>query len=406
MAKIVDIRLVPVQGAYYYEDIAALQARSLAESERWTAAPATPGFRKAREVAEALSIGITLDSGAVYWGDAVGVSYAGKAGRRGVYRAAEGAREIESLATPWLVGTEVGAFRALADRIDALDLHVASRYGLTQALLRAVAGEGRLTMTEVLCAEWELPIVAGPVPLQGSSGNDRYANADKMIVNRLAALPHSQVDDLAAQLGEEGELLLAYVRWLRARVEELGGLDYRPTLHLDVHGSVAKIFGNDVSAIARYLMALEKEASPYALRMESVFIAPTRAEQIEAFRALKEELEALGSGVKLVADEWANTKEDILEFARAGCVHMIHVKMPDLGAVHRSLEAVLGCRELGVDTLLGGSCIETELSAQVGVHVALACRPDVFLAKPGMGVNEAILITRNEMARALSLLNH
>jgi methylaspartate ammonia-lyase len=38
----------------------------------------------------------------------------------------------------------------------------------------------------------------------------------------------------------------------------------------------------------------------------------------------------------------------------------------------------------------------------VAVHVALACQPDVIMAKPGMGVDEAISLVENEMARTLA----
>jgi methylaspartate ammonia-lyase len=40
-------------------------------------------------------------------------------------------------------------------------------------------------------------------------------------------------------------------------------------------------------------------------------------------------------------------------------------------------------------------------SAQLAVHVALATRPDILMAKPGMGVDEAISLTQNEMTRTL-----
>jgi len=54
-------------------------------------------------------------------------------------------------------------------------------------------------------------------------------------------------------------------------------------------------------------------------------------------------------------------------------------------------------------SLLGGSCVETDLSAKVSVHVALATQPTALLAKPGMGIDEALQIMRNEMNRALLL---
>ncbi len=402
MPKITDIKLVPVQGAYYYEDIAALQAASVPEAERWFAPAVTPGFQRVREIAEAVSVGLVLDSGRVYWGDAIAVSYSGKAGRKGVFRSKAGIEEMTRLLRPALLGEDVASFRKLAENVDALDLHNASRYGASQALLQATAEVAGVTMTQVLCREWALPLVASPIPLQGSCGNDRYDNADKMIANRLAALPHTQVDDIPAQLGLRGEVLLEYVRWLKKRIQAFGFAGYSPTLHLDVHGSIGQIFKGDISRVAEYLRTLEAEVAPFALRMESVFIATTRQEQIDCLFKLKVRLAEAGSATKLVADEWANTKADIAEFARSGAVHMIHVKMPDLGSLHQSLEAVLDCRKQGVETLLGGSCIETDISTRASIHVALASRPNVFLTKPGMGVNEAIAFCRNEMSRTLS----
>ena len=104
-----------------------------------------------------------------------------------------------------------------------------------------------------------------------------------------------------------------------------------------------------------------------------------------------------------MADEWANTKEDMFEFAKAKCVDMIHIKMPDLGGIDETVNALVGLKKMGVSTLLGGSCVETDLSARVSVHVAIATQPTAFLAKPGMGIDEAIQIMKNEMNRALVL---
>jgi methylaspartate ammonia-lyase len=106
--------------------------------------------------------------------------------------------------------------------------------------------------------------------------------------------------------------------------------------------------------------------------------------------------------VHLVADEWANTLADIHAFVEAGAADMIQIKMPDLGSVHNSVEAVLACRANGVGAFLGGSYVETDLSARVSAHVALATRPDIIMAKPGMGVDEAISLVHNEMARTLA----
>ena len=67
---------------------------------------------------------------------------------------------------------------------------------------------------------------------------------------------------------------------------------------------------------------------------------------------------------------------------------------------------MLDCKAHGVVAHIGGSCSETERSAQVTVHLALGADADQLLAKPGMGVDEGLSIVRNEMERTLALAAH
>jgi methylaspartate ammonia-lyase len=129
----------------------------------------------------------------------------------------------------------------------------------------------------------------------------------------------------------------------------------------------------------------------------------TREEQIEALSALTAELDARGCDVELVADEWCNTLEDIKLFADKKAGHMVQIKTPDLGGVNNTIEAVLYCKEKGIGAYQGGTCNETDRSAQVCVHCAMATQPVQILAKPGMGVDEGYMIVNNEMQRILAL---
>jgi methylaspartate ammonia-lyase len=81
---------------------------------------------------------------------------------------------------------------------------------------------------------------------------------------------------------------------------------------------------------------------------------------------------------------------------------MIQIKMPDLGSIHNAVEARLACQDADVAAFLGGSYAETDLSARASVHVALACRSDLIMAKPGLEVDGAISLVQNEMARTLA----
>ncbi|MBI3430505.1 MAG: methylaspartate ammonia-lyase, partial [Actinobacteria bacterium] len=82
----------------------------------------------------------------------------------------------------------------------------------------------------------------------------------------------------------------------------------------------------------------------------------------------------------------------------------IHVKMPDLGGVNNTIEALLLIHKSGLGGYCGGTCNETDRSAQVSAHIAMACGAIQILAKPGMGVDEGMMIVGNEMARTAALV--
>lgn len=453
-----DILVVPAMGAYYFDDLTALQAAPLSPAERYIAQPVTPGFRRVREVAEALSVGLILEDGRIVWGDCVAVEFSGKAGRNPLFRAEEGLATIQQVVAPVLRGRPLTGFRELAAEVDSLvetvtvarpvtlaepdedsgeeprafsrrelfrllaptegeesppaeeieevsverQLHTAVRYGVSQALLSAVALARGVTMAEVVAEEYDLPLPTDPVPIHAQCGADRYAGADKMIARRVASLPHTLVDNIPEHLGGDGEVLAKYARWLRERIPQLSGDDYRPTIHLDVHGALGQIYGNNLGKILGYLYRLEGAVAPYPLRVESPLILESREAHIEAMKTLRDYIRIRKMKTHIVADEWANTLEDIQAFIAAQAADMIQIKMPDLGSVHNAIEAVLACKEAGVGAFLGGSCAETDLSAQVAAHIALATQPDLIMAKPGMGVDEGVALIHNEMARTLA----
>ena len=132
--------------------------------------------------------------------------------------------------------------------------------------------------------------------------------------------------------------------------------------------------------------------------------AEEREAQMIALKNLTAEIDRRGIGVELVADEWCNTLEDIRYFADNKAGHMVQIKTPDLGGINNIAEAVLYCKKKGIGAYQGGTCNETDRSAQVCVNIAMAVQPDQILAKPGMGVDEGYMIVYNEMQRILAYM--
>ena len=161
---------------------------------------------------------------------------------------------------------------------------------------------------------------------------------------------------------------------------------------------------NGLDEIIASSAKLEEIAKPFHLRIEGPMDCDCdRETQMVALAGLTRELDERGINVELVADEWCNTLEDIKLFADNKAGHMVQIKTPDLGGINNTIEAVLYCKEKGIGAYQGGTCNETDRSAQVCVHCAMATQPDQILAKPGMGVDEGFMIVYNEMNRIIAL---
>ena len=114
-------------------------------------------------------------------------------------------------------------------------------------------------------------------------------------------------------------------------------------------------------------------------------------------------MDEMGCSAEIVADEWCNTLEDIIDFSKEKAGHMAQIKTPDLGGINNAIEAVLYCQQHGMGAYLGGTCNETNRSAEICAHIAMATSPDQMLAKPGMGVDEGYMLVYNEMSRIIAL---
>jgi methylaspartate ammonia-lyase len=261
-------------------------------------------------------------------------------------------------------------------------------------------------MCEVVADEYGCEVSDKPIPIFTQSGDDRYNNSDKMILKRADVLPHALINNVEEKLGTRGEKLKEYVAWLRNRILNCRSDEsYCPVMHIDVYGTIGTAFGNNnYKEMADYIEDLGATAKPFHLRIEGPMDCDSnREDQIEALSALTKELDSRGCDVELVADEWCNTLEDIKLFADNKAGHMVQIKTPDLGGINNTIEAVLYCKSKGIGAYQGGTCNETDRSAQVCVSCAMATQPDQILAKPGMGVDEGFMIVNNEMNRILAL---
>ena len=409
--KIIDLVCSAGRTGFYFDDQRAIKQGAGHDGIFYVGQPVTEGFRSIRQAGESISVMIILEDGQIAYGDCAAVQYSGAGGRDPLFLAEDFIPVIEKHIKPQLVGREADDFRALcammeAIQVDGKRLHTAIRYGVSQAILDAVAkATGRL-MCEVVADEYGCTVSETPIDIFTQSGDDRYSNADKMIIKGAQVLPHALINNIDTKLGRDGEKLADYVAWLRDRILANRTDDsYLPVFHIDVYGTIGAAFGNtNYKAMADYIEKLGEIAKPFHLRIEGPMDCDVDVlTQMKALAGLTAELDARGCDVELVADEWCNTLEDIKLFADNKAGHMVQIKTPDLGGINNTIEAVLYCKEKGMGAYQGGTCNETDRSAQVCVHCAMATQPVQILAKPGMGVDEGYMIVFNEMERILAM---
>ncbi|KAL4877799.1 Methylaspartate ammonia-lyase C-terminus-domain-containing protein [Aspergillus karnatakaensis] len=393
---------------YFVKDLAAVRKSPSYDPLIDNIAPCTPGFNQVVQPGQVISILLHLPNGQVAVGDCVDVIFSGAANRDPLFIASEHLPLLQSVVQPWLLNCDITHFRANSVRIDSgwpelqhTRLHSAIRYGLSQALLAATACVQNCPAAEIMAREWGTTIAKQPIDILASCHRNDFLQLDRMIMKQVAILPHASFLHVH-DLGPEGRTLLQFVEKVSRRVQERGPKGYTPKLHFDVYGTTGDLFP-DADKLVSFLAKLQAAASPFALLIESPVIAATKEIQIARLADLRRRLRARAVPVQIVADEWCNTLQDTREFADAGAVDFVQVKMPDLGAIHNSIDAVLYCRERGVGCCLGGSANETDISARMTAHVALATGPDFLLSKPGIGADEGVMILTNEMRRTLAL---
>lgn len=410
--KIKNVILTKSYTGFYFDDQRAIKKDAAHDGFMYDGEALTDGFTQIRVPGEAISVQIILDDDSVAVGDCAAVQYSGAGGRDPLFLADDYIPKIQKYIIPHLIGEDLSTFKPLAEKYDQFEIdghrtHTAIRYGITQALLNAVAIANKKTMVEIIRDEYNASYhKIERVPIFAQTGDDRFTNVDKMILKEVDSMPHALINNVKEKLGYNGEILLEYISWIRNRIiSKRLKEDYAPILHVDVYGTIGIAFNQNIDRIIDYCKDLEKTASPFKIRLEGPIDTGDREGTMLALKEITKRLDDEKIGVEIVADEWCNTLEDIKYFADQKAGHVLQIKTPDLGGLNNIAEAILYCKNAGVGAYSGGTCNETNISAEATTSVAMACQADLCLAKPGMDVDGGFMIVKNMMERVIALIN-
>jgi len=394
---------------FYMDDKEAIREGAVEDGFVYKGEPKTPGFTRIRQPGQSVSVMFVLENGQIAYGDCAVAQYAASGGRE-IPPTAEALIEvIEKDVVHRFEGKDITEFKKTAEEFDRLvidghRLPSPIRYGVTQAILETVAIDRGVTMAEVIIDEYGLNPSLEPVRINAQSGDERYTNVDKMILKEAGMIPHGLINNVETKFGKNGEILLEYAEWVVNRIKEIGDSDYKPVIRYDVYGCAGKAFNNDLDKVVEWLLKMDKVCQPYDVFIEMPIDLGSNEKQLEGMKYLRKKLDEAGSNLKLIIDEYANNFEEIVQWVDEKGADMIQVKTIDLGGINNIVEAVLYCKKNGVLAYQGGTCNETDKSARVCVNLAVATEPFAMAGKPGMGVDEGVMIVNNEQERLLKIL--
>lgn len=391
-------------GSYYFEDITRIRRDLIPVSDRYHTETTHDSYPRVRTPAPAVSIGLQMADGTVAWGDCVPVSFSGKSGRALPKDPAALAQWLQQDLGPWFTGRKIESWLELETAFlkDFGDIPAFVRYGVSQAMVGMVAAATKRSFWRIFAEDLQLKTPDVRIPLHGSCGGDWGDTVDRMLARGLAFLPQGQFECLEEQIGSDGKNLIAWIHDFKARAARF---NYTPTVTLDFHGALDELCNSNLVRVADMIQSLIQAAAPHACHIES----PLLAADFQTFKTRISELKQIlmdrgfkAPSFRLVADEWANSVQEMKVLSTAKAVDGIHVKMPDVGTLSECAEAVRILRDAGTFTLLGGSCTETMNGAKCTAHLAMVARPDAVLVKPGMGFDESFAYLDGEMAKVLA----
>jgi methylaspartate ammonia-lyase len=407
-----------------------------------TALLTVPGFTSATTPGQILSVGLVLDNEHLFWGECVGTAD---------FQAEPAAETVQQVVRPRLQGQPITTFKDMAAQLNGLTEKVrltkttvaptlpqppgpsrrsllrgqwaadppppppptiesyeverpvatAIIYGLSQALLAAVAWAQNKSVIQVLCEEHGLAQPQTAVPLHAEINPNIPLSIQTITSSPIASIGYSiSGTNPIVELGKDGEVLQRFARQLKEELIKTAD-PQSLAFYFNVRGGYWALREDKMGQILGMLYGLEKAAEPFLVRVEDPFILDDRDEQIKKMATLKSYVGSKRMKLQLVARAGIRSTADARAFVERKAAHMLVIDLPQVGSLAESITAVLAAQQHEVGVLLGGSPDETQLAAQNALHLAIALQPTLLLAKPGRLGDAGIAAAYNEMTRIL-----
>lgn len=266
----------------------------------------------------------------------------------------------------------------------------AVRFGMSHAILAALADISGVMATELIADEYDLGSHAFQPIIQVELNEQLVQGTVPAHINAFGYTTSG--DDPIRELGEAAELLQRRVR----KIKELLAATRSPPqtiINLNLRGGLGQLYDNNVGQLLGALYGLEQAARPYLIRVQDPFQADDLGAKIKLMAQLKWYLGTRRMKTQLIGGSGLHRMADLVDFLSEDAAHLIKLNPPQFGSIVQTVEAILACQEKGIGVLLDNREDDAGLSAAI-CHIAVATgalQMDVGTASRAAAVTQEIL---------------
>lgn len=262
-------------------------------------------------------------------------------------------------------------------------VHPAIRFGLSQALMQALALSQNKPVVAILQEIYDLPATRTAVPLLVDANEANLALVKPVMLTAVAAVGYNTGHTNHKQtLGPNAERLQAHVRRVQAWLSATAP-DAQPAIHLNIQGGFTELYDLDAGKLLGALYGLEQAARPYALTIENLVAGEVTA-VTQTLQTLQSYLKTRQMRVKLAAGDSLFSAADLETVIQASAVHQVHFDPAWFGSIPQILQFVQACHQQGNAVILHGR----NASAATAVALAIAAGVQVLSGPPDQLFNE------------------
>ena len=274
-------------------------------------------------------------------------------------------------------------------------LHPAIRYGVSEALLKAVCQQQQKTAVEILTDEFQLPRPVEPVKIQVPIRKGQMLHIDESVASLSYAATSA---DPATMLGDNAERIQRFVRQLRSQISS-AGFQHEIAIYLDMSGKLGDLYENQLGKILGSLYGLEKAAAPGSIFIQDPVLYDDPASQIDNLAQLHSFMRMRQMSLRLVAGSPIHTINDIDRYIENEAAHGFKLNLVHLGSIQETIAAVQACQRNDLSVFLEGG------TPEILGQLALVSQPDYVIAAQDALLRSDLADIANEMNRALAWLN-